>query len=124
MIELPNGEDYGIAIKLGRYDVNELVTLLEYIQNNYGGVIWWGGENPTEFIPDFTADDEEYYADEIADFALFIEKDNELDWGSASSIYDEYRDYDYIVYTSYEFMNDIEETEIENEMDVSFLYGG
>ena len=123
MVKLPNGEDYGIAIKFGMYDEDRLIEVLRYIEDNYEGVIWWDGCKPTEYTPGLTDRDEEYYADEIADFALFIEKDNELDWGSAIYIDDDDRDYDYIVYTAEEFVGGgIEEIELENEMDVSFLF--
>lgn len=122
MIELPDGEDYGIAIKFGRYDERNLMDVLRYIENNYPEVTWWGDDKPTDFIPDLTDynDDDE----EVSDFVLFIERENELAWGSASVIYDEDRDYDYIVYTAEEFVcSDLEEVEIENEIDISFLYG-
>lgn len=121
MIKLPGGEDYGIAIKLGRYDENNLMYVLRYIEDNYEGVKWWGDDKPTEYTPDIDCDDD-YYKEEFNDFALFIERGNELAWGSASDIYDEVREYDYIVYTAEEFIGGIEEVEIENEMDVSFLF--
>lgn len=121
MIELPDGEDYGIAIKLGRYDERNLMDVLRYIENNYPEVTWWGDDKPTDFTPDLSDWDEE--EEEVLDFVLFIERENELSWGSASDIYEEAREYEYIVYTSHEFMNcDCEEIEIENEMDVSFLF--
>lgn len=119
MIELPDGEDYGIAIKLGRYDENNLMELLRYIEDKYPEVTWWGDDKATDFIPDLTDYDDE--DEEISDFVLFIERENELAWGSASAIYD--GEYDYIVYTVDEFVcGDLEEVEIENEMDVSFLF--
>ena len=116
MIELPDGEDYGIAIKLGRYDERNLMDVLRYIENNYPEVTWWGDDKPTDFTPDLSDwnDDDE----EVLDFVLFIERENELSWGSASNIYDEAREYDYIVYTAEEFVC----SDIENEMDVSFLF--
>ena len=121
MIELPDGDDYGIAIKLGKYDENNLMELLRYIEDKYPEVTWWGDDKPTDFTPDLSDwDDEE---EEVLDFVLFIERENELSWGSASDIYEEAREYDYIVYTSHEFMDcGCEEIEIENEMDVSFLF--
>lgn len=121
MIELPDGEDYGIAIKFGRYDENNLMDVLRYIENNYPEVTWWGEDMPTDFTPDLTdySDEDE----EFTDFVLFIERENELTWGCASYLYDGDRDYDYIVYTAEEFVcSDLEEVEIENEMDVSFLF--
>lgn len=122
MIELPDGEDYGIAIKLGKYDEHNLMELLRYIEDNYPEVTWWGEDKATDFIPDLTDYDD--WDEEVSDFVLFIERENELSWGGGSCIYDEARDYDYIVYTAEEFVcNDLEEVEIENEMDVSFLYG-
>lgn len=121
MIELPDGEDYGIAIKFGRYDEHNLMDVLRYIESNYPEVTWWGDDKATDFIPDLTDYDDE--DEEVSDFVLFIERENELAWGSASVIYDEDRDYDYIVYTAEEFVcSDLEEVEIENEMDVSFLF--
>lgn len=124
MVKLPNGRDYGIAIKFGRYDDDKLMDVLRYIEDNYEGVRWWGDDKPTEYTPDLTDRDDDYYKEELNDFALFIERDNELAWGSASDIYDEVREYDYIVYTAEEFVfGELEEVEIKNEMDVSFLYG-
>ena len=73
-----------------------------------------------EFIPDI--DDCDFDSEDINDFVLFIENDNELAWGSGNDIDSEYSCYDYIIYTPCEFMNDDEYTEIENEMDVSFLF--
>ena len=121
MIELPDGHDYGIAIKLGRYDERNLMDVLRYIEDKYPKVTWWGEDRATDFIPDLTDYDDK--DEEISDFVLFIERDNELSWGGDSCIYDEARDYDYIVYTAEEFIGSgIEEIEIENEMDVSFLF--
>lgn len=122
MIELPDGDDYGIAIKLGRYDESNLMELLRYIEDKYPEVTWWKEDRATDFVPDLTMYDDE--DEEVTNFVLFIERENELAWGCASDIDFEEKEYDYIVYTPYEFMNcSCEETEIENEMDVSFLYG-
>ena len=121
MVKLPNGEDYGIAIKFGRYDKCKLDNLLSFIEDNYKGVEWWGGSYPTGFTPDLSYYDEE--DEEITDFAIFIERDNELTWGAANYIHDEDREYDYVVYTFDEFCAE-DEDDIKNEMDVSFLYGG
>lgn len=122
MIELPDGEDYGIAIKLGRYDEDKLMDVLRYIENTYPEVTWWGEDRATDFVPNLSMYDDE--DEEVSDFVLFIERENEIAWGSASDIDHEEREYDYIVYTAEEFVcGDLEEVEIENEMDVSFLYG-
>lgn len=121
MIELPDGEDYGIAIKLGRYDGHNLMELLRYIEDKYPEVTWWGEDKATDFTPNLSSYDDE--DEEVSDFVLFIERENELAWGSASDIDHEEREYDYIVYTAEEFVcSDLEEVEIENEMDVSFLF--
>lgn len=119
MIELPGCEDYGIAIRFGRYDKCKIDNLLSFIEDNYKGVKWCGGDYPTSFTPDLSYYDEE--DEEITDFAIFIERGNELSWGAANYIHDEDREYDYIVYTFDEFC--AEDEDIKNEMDVSFLYG-
>lgn len=121
MIELPDGEDYGIAIKLGRYDEGKLMDVLRYIENTYPEVTWYGDDRATDFVPNLSMYDDE--DEEVSDFVLFIERENEIAWGSASDIDFEEREYDYIVYTAEEFIGGgIEEVEIENEMDVSFLF--
>ena len=97
------------------------MELLRYIEDKYPEVTWWGEDRATDFTPDLSSYDDE--SEEVSDFVLFIERENELAWGGASYIYDEDRDYDYIVYTAEEFVcSDLEEVEIENEMDVSFLF--
>lgn len=121
MIELPDGEDYGIAIKFGRYDEDKLMDVLRYIENTYPEVTWWEEDRATDFVPNLSMYDDE--DEEVSDFVLFIERNNELAWGSASDIDHEESEYEYIVYTAEEFvLGELEEVEIKNEMDVSFLF--
>lgn len=98
----------------GKYDRAKLQTFLEEIENRFPNVTWGGGSKPSKWNPlDFTIK-EKYVGVEIREGKLsyFINQSEEL------------RTYmkGYMFITFDDFMNDNSQ-EIQNEMDISFLYG-
>lgn len=104
---------------VGKYDRAKLQILLEEIEKRFPKVVWGGGNKPSDWNPLRYVSREKYAALELKDGKLtyFINNSKE--------VYEEdlrtYMKGDTFI-TFDDFMNDNPQ-EIENEMDISFLYG-
>jgi len=103
---------------VGKYDKAKLQILLEEIEKRFPEVTWAYGTRPSEWNP-LGRRQEKYVALELRDRKLTYFTDH------SEEVYDE----DLRTYmkgrtfvTFEEFMNSTEQ-EIQNEMDISFLYG-
>lgn len=105
---------------IGEYDKASLQTLLEEIENRFPKAVWSGGDKPSRWNPlSFNGKKKFYVAVEIrnGELAYFIDRSKE--------VYEEdLRTYmkGYNLITFDDFMNGNMQ-EIQNEMDISFLYG-
>lgn len=105
---------------IGKYDRKKLQVLLEEIEKRFPNVLWSGYSKPSWFNP-LGRIEEKYVALELKDRKLTYFTDH------SKEVYEE----DIKTYmkgrtlvTFEEFMNGTgTEQEIENEMDISFLYG-
>jgi hypothetical protein len=105
---------------IGEYDKTSLQTLLEEIENRFPEVVWSGGDKPSAWNPlAFNSKKKFYVAVEIrnGNLSYFIDRSKE--------VYEEdLRTYmkGYTLITFDDFINGNMQ-EIENKMDISFLYG-
>ena len=104
---------------IGKYDRKKLQTLLEEIENRFPNAMWCGGSKPSRWNPLAFASKEKYVAVEIREGMLSYFTDR------SKEVYEEdLRTYmkGYTLITFDDFMNGNLQ-EIQNEMDISFLYG-
>lgn len=104
---------------IGEYDKTSLQTLLEEIENRFPEVVWSGGDKPSIWNPLSFTIKKKYVAVEIRDGRLSYVIDR------SKEVYEEYlRTYmkGYKLVTFDDFMSGNLQ-EIQNEMDISFLYG-
>lgn len=104
---------------VGKYDKAKLQTLLEEIENRFPNATWGGGSKPSRYNPIAFTNKEDYVGVTMREGKLsyFINQSKE--------VYEEgLRTYmkGYMFITFDDFMNDNSQ-EIQNEMDISFLYG-
>lgn len=104
---------------IGKYDRKKLQMLLEEIENRFPNAAWGGGSKPSTWNPLVFVSSEKYVAVEIREERLsyFISHSKES-YEEDLKVYMK----GYTLITFDDFMSGNSQ-EIQNEMDISFLYG-
>lgn len=114
----------GTAIYVGLFDKDRVYDVLLYLEKNYNNLTWCTGTNPTGFIPHITEprpDERKEDCSSYYKFVLLIDYDGDLAWCDMDWLNSDDNDEEYNVIDADEFIG---LTELENEIDISFLYGG
>ena len=102
---------------VGKYNRAKLQTLLEEIEERFPEVMWVGGDKPSKWNPLPLGRYEKYIALELGDRKLtYFTNSSKEEYEEDLRTFMNGRTF----VTFEEFMNI---TDIENEMDISFLYG-
>lgn len=104
---------------VGKYDRAKLAVLLKEIEDRFPKVVWGGGSKPSKWSPLAYVSREKYVALELkyGKLTYFI-NNSESEYEENLKTYMK----GVTLITFEEFMNN-DTQEIENEMDISFLYG-
>lgn len=104
---------------VGKYDRAKLAVLLKEIEDRFPKVVWGGGSKPSTWNPLAYVSREKYVALELRDGKLtYFINNSESEYEENLKTYMK----GLTLITFEEFMNN-DTQEIENEMDISFLYG-